>query len=408
MKQDKNYTGLVIGDVGSGKTFVAFLSAIGYLKKAVNAKVVIIAPTEVLAYQHYLSFVSLKKKLNITDIDDVYLSAKSAFKNESEVKGKARKSIVDKERKTVVIGTHSVLNIDDVEFDLVIVDEQHRFGVSQRNNFNKNPHHFLSLTATPIPRSLALSLFSKLDTHFLQRLSGRAVINTVVRDFDYLMGKEFINFVRQEYIDKGSKVYIVCPKINIKESEDIIYSTEELGEYFNKQFPGAVITLTGKDKDKKEKLTEFKSDPSKTVLVSTSVIEVGVDVAEARLMVIFNSERFGLAALHQLRGRVGRNNKEDNMCILGVDKKYTFIKRLKVLTETNDGFEIAQKDLEFRGSGDLAGAIQSGFSEEIDVIVKSDPIDLEYLQSLVTKTDTKSLPRLRSYIDSRLENYHGE
>lgn len=408
MKQDKNYTGLVIGDVGSGKTFVAFLSAIGYLKNAVNAKVVIIAPTEVLAYQHYLSFINLKRKLNLDDIDDVYLSAKSAFKNESEVKGKARKTIIDKERKTVVIGTHSVLNIEDINFDLVIVDEQHRFGVSQRNNFNKYPHHFVSLTATPIPRSLALSLFAKLDTHFLERLSGRAVIVTVIKDFDYLMSDEFIDFVTREYINKGSKIYIVCPKISIKESEEIVYSTEELGDYFEKRFPGAVITMTGKDKDKKEKLTEFKSDLSKTILVSTSVIEVGVDVAEARLMVIFNSERFGLAALHQLRGRVGRNNEIDNKCILGVDKKYKFIKRLKVLTETTDGFEIAQKDLEFRGSGDLAGAIQSGFSEEIDVIVKSDPIDLEYLQTLVMNTDIQSLPRLSNYVNSRLENYHGE
>jgi ATP-dependent DNA helicase RecG len=408
MKKDKNYTGLVIGDVGSGKTFVAFLTALGYLKNSVNAKVVVIAPTEVLAYQHYLSFVSLKKALNIQDIDDVYLSAKNAFKNELEVKGKARKTIINNENKTIIIGTHSVLNIEGTNFDLVIVDEQHRFGVNQRNNFNKYPHHFLSLTATPIPRSLALSLFSKLDTHFLERLKGRAQIETVINDFDYLMSDNFIDYLNTSYISKGSKIYIVCPKITSKESEEKVYSIEELGEYFESKFPGSVITMTGKDKDKKEKLTQFKSDPSKTILVSTSVIEVGVDVAEARLMVIFNSERFGLAALHQLRGRVGRNNFEDNKCILGVDKKYKFIKRLKTLTESNDGFEIAQKDLELRGSGDLAGAIQSGFSEEIDIIVKSDPTDLQYLQALVKKTNISDSPRLNNYINARLENYHGE
>ena len=408
MKLGRNYTGLVIGDVGSGKTFIAFLTALGYLINSNNSKVVMIAPTEVLAYQHYQSLFKLCLDMNLGDIDLIYMSAKSTLKNNEIVPKSKQADLISMDSKTIVIGTHSVLKLNSIPIDLVLIDEQHRFGVDQRNNFSQHPHHFISMTATPIPRSLALSLFSKLDTHFVNTLVGRKPVKTELVDFDTLFSDKYLESIAYQYLDNNAKVYIVCPKITIKEGEEKIYSVDEVFEIFKEKFGDIVMSLTGKDKDKKDKLLDFKNNNSKKILISTSVIEVGVDVKEARLMIILNAERFGLAALHQLRGRVGRNNFEDNCCNLVTDKKYLRSKRLQVLTKSNDGFEISKMDLELRGSGELSGAIQSGFSEEIDTITKSSEDDLSYLQNIVNHLNLGDLPRLQNYINKRLQNYHGE
>ncbi len=401
-----NYTSLIIGDVGSGKTYVAICSALGYLKNTTNSKVVMVAPTEVLAYQHYQSLLKIKQLTSSTDIEIIYVSSKSKYLND----GKKTKIPFDtlQDKKVFVIGTHSVFNINELKFDLILVDEQHRFGVNQRGVFVDHPHHFISFTATPIPRTLALSLFSKLNTQFLDRLIGRAKISTSILPFSTIFSDTFFKRIQTQYLDKNKKIYVVCPKIDIKEAEEKIYAVEEVYEIFSKEFGPKVLSLTGKDKGKKDILEEFKNNPDKQILVSTSVIEVGVDVKEAECIIILNSERFGLAALHQLRGRIGRNNEDTNVCILGVDGKYLYLKRLKVLVETDDGFKIADEDMKNRGYGDLAGSIQSGFSEEIELLTKCNEQDLSQITELTNSLDIDNLPRLQNYINKKLQNYHGE
>jgi ATP-dependent DNA helicase RecG len=406
MKLGNNYTSLIIGDVGSGKTYVALVSALAYIKESKASKVCLVAPTEVLAYQHYQQLVKLLKQLGIEDINTIYLSGKNKLLNGDKITKFKNDELLDK--KIFCIGTHAVFNIFETNFDLVIVDEQHRFGVNQRGIFANSPHHFLSFTATPIPRTLALSLFSTLNTQFLERLEGRATITTKIITFDKVLNDDFCDMLNTKYISKGVKVYIVCPKIEVKESEDKIYSVDEIYEFFDNRYKGKILRLTGKDKNKKETIAEFKTSLDYNILVSTSVIEVGIDIAQARVMIIMNSERFGLAALHQLRGRIGRNNEHDNICYLAIDKKYLRSSRLQVLVNSQDGFQIAQEDLKIRGSGDIAGSIQSGFAEEIEFITNIDDNDLIKLQQEVTSLDLKTLPRLHSYIINKLKNYHGE
>ena len=406
MKLGNNYTSLIIGDVGSGKTYVALISALAYLSNAKASKVCLVAPTEVLAYQHYQQLISILEKLNITDINTVYLSGKNKIQNGSKVTKFNQEEL--KDQKLFCVGTHAVFNIFQTNFDLVIVDEQHKFGVNQRGIFGSYPHHFLSFTATPIPRTLALSLFSTLNTQFIERLEGRATITTQLLSFDRLLNDQFFQQLESNYLSKGVKVYIVCPKIEVKEAEDKVYSVDEIYEYVEARYPDKVLKLTGKVKNKKDIIQDFKDSTTKNILVSTSVIEVGIDIAQARVMIIMNSERFGLAALHQLRGRIGRNNENDNICYLAIDKKYLKSNRLQVLVNSQDGFQIAQEDLKIRGSGDIAGSIQSGFAEEIDFITKIDETDMLQLQDEVKSIDIEKLPRLKNYLVNKLKNYHGE
>ena len=406
MKLGNNYTSLIIGDVGSGKTYVALISALAYLSNAKASKVCLVAPTEVLAYQHYQQLISILDKLNITDINTVYLSGKNKILNGSKVT-KFNQEVL-KDQKLFCVGTHAVFNIFETNFDLVIVDEQHKFGVNQRGIFGSYPHHFLSFTATPIPRTLALSLFSTLNTQFIERLEGRATITTQLLSFDRLLNDQFFQQLESNYLSKGVKVYIVCPKIEVKEAEDKVYSVDEIYEYVEARYPDKVLKLTGKVKNKKDIIQDFKDSTTKNILVSTSVIEVGIDIAQARVMIIMNSERFGLAALHQLRGRIGRNNENDNICYLAIDKKYLKSNRLQVLVNSQDGFQIAQEDLKIRGSGDIAGSIQSGFAEEIDFITKIDESDMLQLQEEIKNLDIEQLPRLKNYLVNKLKNYHGE
>jgi ATP-dependent DNA helicase RecG len=414
MKQNailgNNFTTLVIGDVGSGKTYVAIVSALAYLKYSDHAKVALIAPTEVLAYQHYQDLIAIMNSLGDSSVDLLYLSSKNKLLNNNKLPPLALKNYIEdtKNKKVFAIGTHTVFNHNYMNFNLVMVDEQHRFGVNQRGIFSLYPHHFISFTATPIPRTLALSLFSKLNTQFIQRLNGRVKVETKIMSFDRIFNEHFYQYIQSMYIDKAAKIYIVCPKIEIVDTEDKVYSVDEVYQTISDVFPDQVSKLTGKSKNKKEILEDFKYSKVTNILVSTSVIEVGVDIQDARLMIILNSERFGLAALHQLRGRVGRNNLDDNQCILGVDKKYLNSGRLKVMIDTDDGFKIAQHDLSIRGTGDIAGHIQSGFSDEIETIMKVNETTLLELNKIVDVLDLRSLPRLKNYLDKKIENYHPE
>jgi ATP-dependent DNA helicase RecG len=408
---------IVIGDVGSGKTIVAFIIALAYLHGIETGQVAILAPTEVLAYQHYLSILDLSSRLIEKGIQNnifyIFCTSKETKINgEKLTKTKFEKAILDlieSKAKLFWIGTHSLLHKPQLNADLVMIDEQHRFGVEQRKKLTSNKQdfedmyaHFISFTATPIPRTLALTFFDSLKPHFLDTLSSRTPIKTSrlnQEDFE----TQVIPKIQAE-IEKGYKAYIICTKVLDPEDDEKneVWSIKKTSELVEKYFPNQVLTVHGKDKEKKNILQSFKESSDKNILVATTVIEVGVDVAQATIAVILNAERYGLAALHQIRGRVGRNTVENNYCILVTPEKYKFIKRLQYLQESTNGFVLAEKDLEIRGSGDIIGKTQSGFDHDIDAMIGLDPENYQNIKSLVDSLDfstlSSALPRLHAYI----------
>ena len=346
---------LLQGDVGSGKTLVALMTMLIALDNGYQA--CIMAPTEILAEQHYLTFCKLLQGLPV----HVELLMGS-------VKGKRREAILQGVADggvQVLVGTHAVLE-DTVVFrslGMVVIDEQHRFGVAQRARLwrkNSLPPHVLVMTATPIPRTLAMTLYGDLDVSVLDELPpGRKPVHTVHR---YDNRREELYHTLGEQLAAGRQVYVVYPLI--QESERIDLKNLEDGyEQLCQALPGyAVGKVHGKMKpaEKEEVMREFAAGQLR-VLVATTVIEVGVNVPNASVMVIENAERFGLAQLHQLRGRVGRG-AEQSYCILVTDYRLSedTRRRIQIMTESNDGFEIAEEDLKLRGPGDLEGTQQSG------------------------------------------------
>jgi ATP-dependent DNA helicase RecG len=416
---------IVIGDVGSGKTYVALLVAYAYFLGQLESvttgiEVCLIAPTEVLAFQHYQSAINTAKTLKIdTNIDHIYLASSKYYLNNLKI---SKSKIIEyyksnPHRQKLVIGTHALFYTDFLNPDLVLVDEQHKFGVEQRGKFYNKPHHFISFTATPIPRSLALSMFNNLPTFFLDRIEGRAPIKTVLKTIDEILDQKTQDFIKTTILNQGHKLFVVCSRVKetkeeLNSNEPKIYSLEEVKQIFEANFGSdKVLSLHGKDKQKQQILLNFKNDPTKQILISTSVIEVGIDISEARMVIIVNAERFGLSALHQLRGRVGRNSSVNNFCILATPPEFKHHPRLKLMTTTQDGFELAKYDLEHRGSGLINGTIQSGFSDEVNNLLKLDDKDRSTLINLVkdiSKTDLQQLPRLDTYLQSRLKKNHLE
>ncbi len=339
---------LLQGDVGSGKTIISFISLyINYLSGYQGA---LMAPTEILAIQHYNNL----KKL-IPNINVVLLTGKLKAKEKTEIK----KQIQNGEA-NIIIGTHALIT-DDVNYynlGLVITDEQHRFGVNQRGNLkNKGiTPDILYMSATPIPRTYALTLYGDMDISSIKTMpSGRKPVKTYVKS-----SKEITEtlYMMLDQIKKGHQIYVVTPLIEQSDKIDLenVYQLEEkMKKAFGKICTVGVMhgKMSGIEKDKI--MNEFKEGKIK-ILISTTVIEVGVDVANATMIVIFDSFRFGLSALHQLRGRVGRNDLE-SYCILISDKE---TKRLDILTKTNDGFKVSEEDFKLRGSGDIFGIKQSG------------------------------------------------
>jgi len=411
----KRLNRIVIGDVGSGKTVVAFLTALSYLYGLpVTGQVCLLAPTEVLAYQHYTSLEKLiatfvAKGLDFQWLNRVFLTAKNVYLNGQKLtKKKLVAALTQTNRKTFWIGTHALLHNEQIVPDLVMVDEQHRFGVEQRSKLSRKntltSPHFISFTATPIPRTLALTFYDTLKPIFLERLANRSPIVTSLFTFAELETK-VVEKIRS-HLAKGRKIYVVCAKVQADESatdEEIwsVYQTSKLLERF---FPNQIMLVHGKMADKKDILTEFKHSSTKGILVATTVIEVGVDVPQASLVVILNAERFGLAALHQIRGRVGRNDFSDNECCLVTYTKYKRSRRLHYVCQTQDGFALAEKDLELRGAGELLGKIQSGFGDEIDKIIGLNPALYRRLSQEVDKidfTNLDTLPRLKKYLQTK-------
>jgi ATP-dependent DNA helicase RecG len=356
MKSGHQMNRLLQGDVGSGKTIVAFITML--LAIGNEAQAALMAPTEILAEQHYRSLLEYARPLELT-IDILTGSTRKAVKRE------IRERLENKET-DIIVGTHALIEAD-VKFKnlgLAIVDEQHRFGVAQRAKLWTKSRgllpHVLVMTATPIPRTLAMTLYGDLDVSVIDELpAGRKPIKTLLRSDRNRL--RLFGFMKEQ-INSGRQAYVVYPLIEESEKLDLKHLMDGY-ESLSRAFPEFRLSIVhGKMKaaDKEYEMKRFMGKETQ-ILVSTTVIEVGVDVPNATVMVIENAERFGLAQLHQLRGRVGRGAEQSYCILMCSDKLSNDAKiRLETMVRTNNGFEIADTDLNLRGPGDLMGTQQSG------------------------------------------------
>ena len=363
IKSGRQMNRLLQGDVGSGKTIVALLTALLAVDNGYQA--CIMAPTEILANQHYQTISQLLAPLS--NIRCQLLTGSTTAKQRQPIHEQLRSGQIN-----ILIGTHALIE-DDVQFanlGLCIIDEQHRFGVAQRAklwNKNTQPPHILVMTATPIPRTLAMTVYGDLQVSIIDELPpGRKPVQTLHYS---IQRRAHINQFIAQQIDMGRQVYVVYPLINENEKLDL----QDLTNGYNQlceTFPHYRISMVHgqmKAKDKDEQMQRFVSGETQ-ILVATTVIEVGVNVPNASVMIIENAERFGLSQLHQLRGRVGRG-AEQSYCILltRVEMSKDTRKRMDIMVATNDGFRIAEADLQLRGPGDLEGTQQSGLPFELHI-----------------------------------------
>ncbi len=358
MNCEKVMNRLVQGDVGSGKTVVALLALANCVLNGYQGA--LMAPTEILAEQH---FISLNETLSPFGINVGLLVGSLTKKQKENVLQRVKENEID-----ILIGTHALIE-DKVEFNnlgIVITDEQHRFGVRQRNKLSEKGYNpdILVMTATPIPRTLALILYGDLDISIIDELPpGRQPIETLAVYKDK-REKAYNSLVRSE-VQKGRQVYIVCPLV--EESEAIeakaaVDLVEELKSEFFSDLRLGLLHGKMKPSEKDETMKKFKNKEL-DILVSTTVIEVGVNVPNATLMIIENAERFGLAQLHQLRGRVGRGSHKSYCILIYSSKSEVCSQRMSIMEETTDGFKISEKDLEIRGPGEFFGIRQHGLPE---------------------------------------------
>ena len=391
----KQMNRLLQGDVGSGKTLVALMSMLIAIDNGYQA--CIMAPTEILANQHYQT---ISKLLEGLDIKIRLLTGSSKKSSRTSIS----ESLLDRSL-NILIGTHALLeeNVQFANLGLVIIDEQHRFGVAQRARLwqkNLNPPHILVMTATPIPRTLAMTLYGDLDVSVIDELPpGRVPIKTM--HFTDSERNKVFGFIRNQ-IAEHRQVYIVYPLI--KESETMDYKNLEDGwDTISRVFPAPVYCISivhGKmTPANKEMSMKLFKDGVAHILIATTVIEVGVDIPNATVMVIESAERFGLSQLHQLRGRVGRGADQSYCLLMSSDKlSKEAAKRIEVMIRTNDGFEIAETDLQLRGPGDIEGTLQSGipFDLKIADLVKDVQL-IEYVRHIAEEILN---------LDPLLENSH--
>ena len=355
LKQNISMHRLLQGDVGSGKTIVAGICV--YAVKTIGEQSAVMVPTEVLANQHYQSFLdTFKDRLVIEK-----LTGSTKPKEKREILERLKNGEID-----LIVGTHALFE-DDVVFNklsFTIIDEQHRFGVKQRQRLNDKAYrkNVLYMTATPIPRTLSITTYGDMDVSLIKEMpAGRIPIETSWRRFNEI--DDVLNSVKAE-VDKGHSAYIVAPLIEESETLDL-KNVYEIYSVFEEKFgDDEVILVHGRMKaeEKNAAMAAFES-LEKPILVSTTVIEVGINVPNATSIVIFNAERFGLSTLHQLRGRVGRSDKK-SYCVLVSDAATDNAKlRMEIMTSTTDGFLLSERDLEMRGPGDFFGVRQSGLPQ---------------------------------------------
>lgn len=407
---------LMEGDVGSGKTVVALIAAVQTVHSGYQAA--FMAPTEVLANQHFRTISSLAKDLEIG-----LLTGSAAYNRDGKTTKQKLKKEIETGKVKILIGTHSLIQ-KDVKFSnlaLLVIDEQHRFGVEQRakilkDEANKNAPHLLSMTATPIPRTLALTIYGDLDISIIKEKpkNRKKIITKIITPKE---SEEAYEFIRSE-VEKGRQVFVVCPRIEISKQEtdkkpakkfksprqmrmdaiwaDVKAVEEEYRKLSDAIFPDLKIKmLHGKMKpsEKNQIMEDFKNGKA-DILVSTSVIEVGVDVPNATIMMIENAERFGLAQLHQFRGRIGRDEYQST-CFLfsGGDKNIN--ERLKALVACDDGFILAEKDMAIRGPGEFLGSSQSGLPD----LAMASLLDIDLIKRarFEARTILKEDPSLNSY-----------
>lgn len=389
MQSDRMMNRLIQGDVGSGKTAVA--GAVIYTVIKNGAQAALMAPTEILATQHFESF---KKLFASTDVRVALLTGSVKAGEKKEIKRALCNGEID-----LIVGTHALIQ-NDVEFEnlgLVCTDEQHRFGVQQRANLamkGDNPH-LMVMSATPIPRTLGLIIYGDLDISLLDELPpGRQEIRTDVVTSAY--HKRIYKFIR-DAVDRGEQAYIVCSLVDEGES-DLISAKEYADNLAKNEFVGySVGLLHGKMKPaEKDKVMQSFAEGETQILVSTTVVEVGVDVPNATVMLIENADRFGLSQLHQLRGRVGRG-KNKSYCILVSDNKSDSSReRLQVMKHTSNGFDIADYDLKSRGPGDFFGKRQHGLPDLKIADMLEDTETLRQCRECALKM-LESDPRLDAY-----------
>ena len=408
MESTKSMNRLLQGDVGSGKTVVAMCAAYKAVKSGYQAAVMV--PTAILAKQHYENF---EKIFNMFNIKCELLVSGTSKKQKEKIFEELKNGDIN-----IIIGTHALLE-ENVEFNklgLVITDEQHRFGVRQRgkiNNKGNNPD-VLVMSATPIPRTLALILYGDLDISIIDELPpNRQKIDTFAVDSS--KEERVNNFIKQQ-IEEGRQCYIVCPLV--EESEEInAKSVLEIAEKYKndtfKDYRVEYIHGKLKKKEKDEIMEKFKNGKI-DILISTTVIEVGVDVPNSTIMVIENAERFGLATLHQLRGRVGRGQYK-SYCILKYNGRGENTReRMKIMVETNDGFKISEKDLELRGSGEFFGTKQHGLPEfkianlfqDIDMLKNVQSLAIKIIQddpNLENEKNEKLKKQIQSKFNEKIE-----
>ena len=388
IKQDfnspKHMNRLILGDVGSGKTIISFLAL--YMNYLSGYQGVLMAPTEILIKQHYENI----KKI-LTDLNIEILTGSTTKKDRDKIIENLKNGQID-----ILLSTHSVLN-DDVVFKnigLVVTDEQHRFGVNQRKNLQNKGENVdvLYMSATPIPRTLALTIFKDMDITEIKTkpLNRKPKITKLYKTSEI---KEVLYEMLDE-IKKGHQIYVVSPLIENEEENtklaSVNYLYEKINVALNGKVPIGVLHGKLKNEEKENIMNDFKSNKTK-ILISTTIIEIGVDVSNATMIVIFNAERFGLATIHQLRGRIGRNDIESK-CILISDYDTP---RLKILEESEDGFYISEKDFELRGAGDLFGVKQSGdmvfkianLNKDFKILKKCSEDSLNFLNKHINEID---------------------
>jgi ATP-dependent DNA helicase RecG len=397
---------LVQGDVGSGKTLVAFMSA-AYAAEA-EVQTALMVPTEILAEQH---FATAEKRLNPLGIRVGLLTGQTEAKEREKILNEMAAGRIH-----LLIGTHALIQ-DDVEFKklgLVIIDEQHRFGVEQRNKLRAKglSPHFLVMTATPIPRTLAMTVYGDLDVSVIDEMpKGRIPI--VTRKTYQSKRPAVMQFIR-DHVKRGRQAYIVYPLIEESESMDLKNALEEF-ERVKKDFSEFQVGLLHgrmKPAEKDDIMDRFRRNQIQ-ILVSTTVIEVGVDVPNANIMLIEHAERFGLSQLHQLRGRVGRGSyKSYCVLMLGYALSEDGIRRAEIMEGTIDGFKIAEADLEMRGPGEFMGTRQSGLPgfkmanlvRDVKTLMLAREAAFELAQQ---DPQLKTLPGLRTRLDSLLKTWVG-